>query len=150
MYFGPITVAARWKAWTIFAPSNTVILMHGCLCAFILFFVLSSVQVAALRLADPLSKEFYRLCIGSRNWTNGQGSLHKQLDCSGQRGQMHVLGWLEQRTENMWSHKIQDNFRSAIDQWKTWVQDVIKAEADHIYYRLRRRMRSNYKYNPHF
>jgi hypothetical protein len=36
-------------------------------------FVLSYVQVAALRRADPSSKESYRLCIGSRNWNSGQG-----------------------------------------------------------------------------
>jgi hypothetical protein len=31
-------------------------------------FLLSSVQVAALRRADPPSKESYRLCKRSRNW----------------------------------------------------------------------------------
>jgi hypothetical protein len=36
-------------------------LRHGCLNAFILF-VLSYVQVEALRLADPPSKYSYRLC----------------------------------------------------------------------------------------
>jgi hypothetical protein len=36
-------------------------------------FVLSFVQVAAFRRADPSSKESYRLCIGLRNWKNGQG-----------------------------------------------------------------------------
>jgi hypothetical protein len=40
---------------------------HGCLSAFILF-VLSCVHIAALRRADPPSKESYRLCIGLRNW----------------------------------------------------------------------------------
>jgi hypothetical protein len=37
-------------------------LKHGCLCAFTLF-VLFCVQVAALRRADPPSKESYRRCI---------------------------------------------------------------------------------------
>jgi hypothetical protein len=45
---------------------------HGCLCAFILC-LFSCVEVAALRRADPQSKEFYRLCIGSRNLKSGQG-----------------------------------------------------------------------------
>jgi hypothetical protein len=36
-------------------------------------FVLFCVQVAALRQADPQSKESYRLCIGLRNWKIGQG-----------------------------------------------------------------------------
>jgi hypothetical protein len=38
-------------------------LRYGCLCAFILF-VLSCVQVAALRRADPPSKGFYWLRTG--------------------------------------------------------------------------------------
>jgi hypothetical protein len=41
-------------------------LRHGCLCAFIVF-LLSYVQVATLRRADPPSEEFYRMCIGLRN-----------------------------------------------------------------------------------
>jgi hypothetical protein len=36
-------------------------------------FVLFCVQVVALRRANPPSKEFYRLCIGLRNWKSGQG-----------------------------------------------------------------------------
>jgi hypothetical protein len=36
-------------------------------------FVLFCVQIADLRLADPQSKESYRLCIGLRNWKSGQG-----------------------------------------------------------------------------
>jgi hypothetical protein len=36
-------------------------------------FVLFSVNAEALRRADPPSKEFYQLCIGSRNWKRGQG-----------------------------------------------------------------------------
>jgi hypothetical protein len=44
----PITVAARSKAWMS-------------LCVYSVF-VLSCVQVAALRQADPRSKEYYRLC----------------------------------------------------------------------------------------
>jgi hypothetical protein len=39
---------------------------NGCLCAFILP-VLSCVQVAALRRADPPSKKSYRLCKRLRN-----------------------------------------------------------------------------------
>jgi hypothetical protein len=59
----PITVAARSKAWTVFARSNTGIVGSNptwgmdvyvrlfCVCA-VLY-----VEVAALRLADPPSKE---------------------------------------------------------------------------------------------
>jgi hypothetical protein len=47
-------------------------LRYGCLYAFILF-VLSCVQEAALRWANTLSKESYRLCKRSRNWKGGQG-----------------------------------------------------------------------------
>jgi hypothetical protein len=36
-------------------------------------FVLSCMYVAALRRADPPSKESYRMCIGLRNWKSGQG-----------------------------------------------------------------------------
>jgi hypothetical protein len=36
-------------------------------------FVLSCVQVAALRRADPPSKESYWLCIRLSNWKSGQG-----------------------------------------------------------------------------
>jgi hypothetical protein len=35
-------------------------------------FVLFCVQVAALRRADPLSKESYRLCTGLRNWKRAE------------------------------------------------------------------------------
>jgi hypothetical protein len=37
-------------------------------------FVWFCVQVAALRRADPPSRESYRLHIGLRNWKSGQGS----------------------------------------------------------------------------
>jgi hypothetical protein len=57
------TVAARSNAWTAFARSNTGIVgsypprdMDVCVHLF-------CVQVAALRRADPPSKESYRLCI---------------------------------------------------------------------------------------
>jgi hypothetical protein len=76
----PIIVAARSKAWTVFARSNVRIVgsnpsqcMDVCIvCAFIPFFVLFCVKVEALRLADPQSKESYRLFVGSRNWKSGQ------------------------------------------------------------------------------
>jgi hypothetical protein len=67
-----ITVAARSKARTVFFRSNTGIvgsnptkgMMSVCVYSVL---VMSYVQVAALRRADPPSKESYRLCIGSRN-----------------------------------------------------------------------------------
>jgi hypothetical protein len=60
-------VAAQSKAWTVFSPSNAGILgsnptqdMDVCVCVYSVF-MLSCVQVAALRQADPPSKESYRL-----------------------------------------------------------------------------------------
>jgi hypothetical protein len=44
--------------------------MDFCVCLF--RGVLSCVYVAALRRADPPSKESYRLCIALRNWKTGQ------------------------------------------------------------------------------
>jgi hypothetical protein len=70
-------VAARSKAWTVFARSNTVVLDSNPIRGIDVFiiciysvFVWSCMQVAALRRADPLSKESYQLCpsIGLRNW----------------------------------------------------------------------------------
>jgi hypothetical protein len=55
-------------AWTVFARSNTGIvgsnLTRGwmSMCVYSVF-VLFCVQVAALRRADPPSKESYRLCM---------------------------------------------------------------------------------------
>jgi hypothetical protein len=89
----PIAVAARSKAWTVFARSNasrsqwprgvrhelsSLARTLGSLvripletwmsvCVYSVF-VLSCVQVAALRWADPPSKVSYRLCKKSRNW----------------------------------------------------------------------------------
>jgi hypothetical protein len=61
-------VAARSKAWTVFARSNAGIVgsnltqaMDICVCVYSAF-VLSCVQVAALRRADYSSKESYRVC----------------------------------------------------------------------------------------
>jgi hypothetical protein len=70
--FSTITVAARSKAWTVFARLNTGVVgsnptegMNIC--------VYSVFMLAASRWADPPSKESYRLCIGLRNWKSGQG-----------------------------------------------------------------------------
>jgi hypothetical protein len=72
-------VAARSKAWTVFARSNTAIVgskstqgMDVCVFVYSVF-VLFCVYVEALRWADPPSEESYRLCIGLRNWKSGQG-----------------------------------------------------------------------------
>jgi hypothetical protein len=61
-------VAARPKAWKVFARSNAGIVgsnptqdMDACVCLFSVF-VLSCIKVAALRWADLSSKEPYRLC----------------------------------------------------------------------------------------
>jgi hypothetical protein len=60
-----ITVASRSKVWTVFARSNTGIVglnptwgMDVCGCLFCLLFC---VYLAALRRADPPSKESYRV-----------------------------------------------------------------------------------------
>jgi hypothetical protein len=53
-------------------------LRNGGLCAFMLF-ILSCVQKAALRRADPPFKESYLLCKISRNWDSDQGP--KQRAC---------------------------------------------------------------------
>jgi hypothetical protein len=67
-------VAARSKAWTVFARLNTGIMgsnptwgIDVCVRLFYVCAVLC-VQVAALRRADQPSKETYRLCKRSRNW----------------------------------------------------------------------------------
>jgi hypothetical protein len=57
-----ITVAARSKAWIVFARSNTGIVGLNPTRGMDVYGVLSCVQVAALRRADPLSEESYRLC----------------------------------------------------------------------------------------
>jgi hypothetical protein len=67
----PITMAARSKAWTELARSNTWIVgsnptqgMDVCVCVCVYsVFMLSYMSVAALRRADPPSKESYRLSI---------------------------------------------------------------------------------------
>jgi hypothetical protein len=76
----PITVAARSKAWTVFAHSNAGIVGSNpnqgtdvCICVYSVF-VLFCVYVAALRRADPPSKESYRVCMGLRNWKRDQVS----------------------------------------------------------------------------
>jgi hypothetical protein len=73
-----ITVAARPKAWTVFALLNAGIMdsnpiwgMDVCVRLFSLY-VLPCVQVAALRRADPQSKESYRLCKRLRNWKSAK------------------------------------------------------------------------------
>jgi hypothetical protein len=70
-------VAARYQTWTVFARSNSGIVDANPawgmdVCVFILS-MLSCVQVAALRRADPPFKESYWLCIRSRNRKSGQG-----------------------------------------------------------------------------
>jgi hypothetical protein len=68
-------VAPQSKVWIVFARSNAGIVgsnpiqgMDVRIVCIYSVFVLSCVQVAALRWADPPFKESYRLCIGSRKW----------------------------------------------------------------------------------
>jgi hypothetical protein len=76
----PITVVARFKAWTVFSRSNAGIVgsnpTHGmdiCIVCIYSVFVLFCVSVEALRLVDLSSKKSYLLRIGSKNWKSGQG-----------------------------------------------------------------------------
>jgi hypothetical protein len=62
MWLLPITVAAQSEAWNVFVRSNAGIVvsnptqgMDVCVCLFCVY-VLSCVQVTALRRADPPSK----------------------------------------------------------------------------------------------
>jgi hypothetical protein len=91
-----ITVAARSKAWTVFARSNAGIVvsnptqgMDVCVCVYFVF-VLSCVLVAALRWAHHSSKESHRLrkkmimirkrpgpCKGCRAYEGGGGEYEK-------------------------------------------------------------------------
>jgi hypothetical protein len=63
----PIKVTARSKAWTVFARSKVGTVgsnpSRGMDVWVYSVFVLFCVQVAALRRADPPSKESYQLCI---------------------------------------------------------------------------------------
>jgi hypothetical protein len=74
----PITVAARSKhelsslAQTLGSWVRIPLEAWMSVCGYSVF-VLSCVQVAALRWADPPSKESYRLCKWSWNWKSGQG-----------------------------------------------------------------------------
>jgi hypothetical protein len=75
----PITVAARSKAWTVFARLNTgsrvrIPFEAGMSVCVYSMLVLSCMYVEALRRDDPPPKELYRLCKGPRNWKGGQGS----------------------------------------------------------------------------
>jgi hypothetical protein len=72
-YNEPITVAVRSKAWTVFAHLNTGIVGSNPTRGMDVCVHLFCVLVAALRQADPLSKEPYQLCIGLRNWKSAQG-----------------------------------------------------------------------------
>jgi hypothetical protein len=70
---GPITMAPRPKAWTVFArskagnvSSNPTQCMDVCERLF-------RVWVTALRGADPPSKESYRVYMGVRKWKSDQG-----------------------------------------------------------------------------
>jgi hypothetical protein len=80
-----ITVAAQSKSWTVSARSNTEVVDSNPtpdmeVCVQFSVFALSYMQVGALRRADPLSKEPYRLCIGLRNWKSGQGQTKRIVD----------------------------------------------------------------------
>jgi hypothetical protein len=58
-----ITVAARFKAWTVFARSNTGVVGSNATRGIDVCVRLFCVQIEALRRVDPPSKESYRLCI---------------------------------------------------------------------------------------
>jgi hypothetical protein len=68
----PNTVAARSKAWTVFAHSNTGIMGSNRTWGIDVCVSLFCVQVAALQQAEPPSKESYRLCKKIKELKNGQ------------------------------------------------------------------------------
>jgi hypothetical protein len=57
-------------------------------------FVMSCVQVAALRQDDPPSKESYRLCKRSRNWKSGQGPT-KDYTATDRWMDGWMAGWMD-------------------------------------------------------
>jgi hypothetical protein len=59
--FMPVTVATQYKARTIFAHSNTGIVVSSQTWGMDVCVRLFCVQAVSLRRADPLSKEFYIL-----------------------------------------------------------------------------------------
>jgi hypothetical protein len=68
----PIRVAARSKAWIVFARSNAgIVISHPTwgMDVYVRLFCVCVVLCVGRRLAmtDPPSKDSYRLCIGSRN-----------------------------------------------------------------------------------
>jgi hypothetical protein len=78
----PITVATRPKAWTVFARSNAGIMgtiptqgMDVCVCVYSVF-VLSCVQVAALRLADHSSIESF--CLRKKDYETEEEARAQQ------------------------------------------------------------------------
>jgi hypothetical protein len=72
----PIIVASQSKAWTVFALSDTGIVGWIFVCVYSVF-LLSCMQVAALRRADPTSKEFYRLSKRAQDPTKGCRALYR-------------------------------------------------------------------------
>jgi hypothetical protein len=89
------------KHWDLGFESH---LRHECLCAFILF-VLSCVQVAALRRADPPSKESYRLCkillTDLINALPGNSSVNMVQHATIDKAVFYVV-----RTEQRWNNGI--------------------------------------------
>jgi hypothetical protein len=69
----PITVAARSKAWTVFACSNIGVMGSNPTRGMDVCVPLLCVWVAVSRRANPPSKESYRLCIWLRKWKSDQG-----------------------------------------------------------------------------
>jgi hypothetical protein len=78
-----ITVSARSQTWTVFAARRVgswdqIPLEAWMFMCVYSVFMLFCMQVAALRRADPPSKESYRLCIGLRNWKSGRSPKRKR------------------------------------------------------------------------
>jgi hypothetical protein len=71
----PTTVAAQSKAWTAQTLGSWVLFSPEAWMSVWVYsvFVLSCVQVAAVRRADPSSKESYRLCKKIQKKKSGQG-----------------------------------------------------------------------------
>jgi hypothetical protein len=94
-------VAARSKAWTVFARSNAGIWVRipieawMSVCVYSLF-VLFCMYLADLWRADPPSKESYSVCIGLRNWKSGQctKSCRAIESSSSSKGKDSMLNYL--------------------------------------------------------
>jgi hypothetical protein len=97
-----ITVAARSNVWTVFALSSTGIVgsnpTRG-LDVYVRLFCVRVVLCVGSGFVRGWSdfKEFYRLCIGSRNWKCGQGPT-KSCTAIIIKLKLNSMAWIRKRT----------------------------------------------------